>query len=110
MLKQFHSPATMSTSFLVDVTTDASVESELLDDEIPSWNSSQEGQSKIGKQLSATQQNSLQQLLNEFTDVLRDRPGKTTIMNTQLTQEQPPQYVNHHIEYHMLIERWWKLS
>ena len=69
MLKQFHSPATTSTSFL-DVTTDASVESELLDDEMPSWNSSQEGQPKIGKQLSAAQQNSLQQLLNEFADVL----------------------------------------
>ena len=77
------------------------MESELLDYDMPSWNSSQEGQPKIGKQLSAAQQNSLQQLLNEFTDVLQDRPGKTTIVEhtintgTATPVSKPPYQVPH---------------
>ena len=43
MLKQFHSPTVVDSSFLVDDTVEASVEREL-SDEILSWNSQQIGQ------------------------------------------------------------------
>ena len=80
MLKQFYSPAVVNSNFLVDDTGEASVESELLDEEIPSWNCQYKGHPKIGEQLSAIQQNTLQKLLDEFTDVLQDKPGRTTIV------------------------------
>jgi len=80
MLKHFHSPAATSSSFLVDVTAEPSVENKFLDDKIPWWKSCQDGHPKIGKQLSATQQSNLQKLLHEFADVLQDKPGRTTIV------------------------------
>ena len=51
MLKQFHSPIAVNSNFLVDETGQASVESELLDVEIPSWNSHHNGNPKTGEQL-----------------------------------------------------------
>ena len=79
MLKQFHSPTVVDSSFLVDDTVEASVEREL-SDEILSWNSQQTEQPKIGEQLSAIQQSDLQKLLDEFTDVLQFKPGRTTMV------------------------------
>ena len=78
MLKQFHSPAAVNSNFLVDETGQTSVDSELLDEEIPSWNSHHSGNPKTGEQLSELQQSNLQKLLNEFVDVLQDKPGRTT--------------------------------
>ena len=47
---------------------------------ILSWNSQQTRQPKIDKQLSAIQQSDLQKLLDEFTDVLQSKSGRTTIV------------------------------
>ena len=79
MLKQFHSPTVVDSSFLVDDTVEASVEREL-SDEILAWNSQQTGEPKIGAQLSAIQQSDLQKLLDEFTDVLQFKPGRTAVI------------------------------
>ena len=79
MLKQFHSPTVVDSSFLVDDTVEASVEREL-SDEILSWNSQQTGQPKIGEQLLAIQQSDLQKLLDEFTNVLQFKAGRTTMV------------------------------
>ena len=80
MLKQFHSSSDVHSSFLVKDIEECSTENDLPDDEIPSWNSGQNGQHKIGDQLSVSQKNELQQILNEFADVLQDKPGRTTIV------------------------------
>ena len=58
MLKQFHSPTVVDSSFLVDYTVEVSVEREL-SDKILSWNSQQTGQPKIGVQLQAIQQSDM---------------------------------------------------
>ena len=50
--------------FFVNDTEECSIENDLPDDEIPSWNSSQNGQHKIGDQLSVSQRNELQQILD----------------------------------------------
>ena len=78
MLKQFHSPTAVNSNFLVDKTGQTSVENELLDEEIPSWNSHHNGNSKTGKRLSELHQSNLRKLLNEFVDVLQDKPGSTS--------------------------------
>ena len=78
MLKQFHSPTAVKSNFLVDETGQTSVESELLDEEIPSWNSHHSGNPITGEQLSELQQSNLHKLLKEFVDVLQDKPGRTT--------------------------------
>ena len=72
MFKQFHSPTAVNLNFLVDETAQTSVESELLEEEIPSWNSHHNGNLKTGEQLSELQLSNLQKLLNEFefVDVL----------------------------------------
>ena len=80
MLKQFHSSSDAHSSFLVKDIEECSMENDLPDDEIPSWNSGQNGQHKIGDQLSVSQRNELQQILDEFADVLQDKPGRTTIV------------------------------
>ena len=56
MLKQFHSPTAVHSNLLVDETGKTSVEIELLDEEIPSWNSQHNGNPKTGEQLSESQQ------------------------------------------------------
>ena len=80
MLKQFHCSTDENSSFLVSDTGESSAENEVPDDEIPSWNSNQNGYPKIGDQLSVSQRCELQKLLDEFTDVLKDKPGRTTIV------------------------------
>ena len=80
MLKQFHSSSDVHSSFLVRDMEECGIENDLPDDGIPSWNSGQNGQPTIGKQLSVSQRNELQQTLDEFTDVLQDKPGRTTIV------------------------------
>ena len=55
MLKQFHSSTDVNSSFLVSDTGESSAENEIPDDEIPSWNSDQNGHPKIGDQLSVSQ-------------------------------------------------------
>ena len=97
----------MDSSFLVDDTVEASVEREL-SDEILSWNSQQTGQPKIGEQLSAIQQSDLQKLLDEFTDVLQFKPGRTTMVehtiNTRTARpvHLPPYRVPH--AYREMVE------
>ena len=59
MLKQFHSSSDVHSSFLVRGMEECGIENDLPDDEIPSWNSGQNGQPKIGKQLSVSQRNEL---------------------------------------------------
>ena len=78
MLKQFHSPVAVKSNFLVDETGQTSMESKLLDEEIPSWNSHRNGNIKTGEQLSELQQSDLKKLLSEFGDVLQDKPGSTS--------------------------------
>ena len=78
MLKQFHSPTAAHSNLLVDEAGQTSVESELLDEEIPSWNSRHNGNPKTGEQLLESQQSNLQKLLKEFVDMLQDKPGRTT--------------------------------
>ena len=78
MLKQFHSPTAVNSNVLVDETGQTSVGSELLDEEIPSWNSHHNGNPKTGEQLSGLQQSNMWKLLNEFVDVLQDKPGRTS--------------------------------
>ena len=75
MLKQFHSSSDVHSSFPVRDMEKCGIENDLPDDEIPSWNSGQNGQPAIGKQLSVSQSKELQQTLDEFTDVLQDKPG-----------------------------------
>ena len=107
MLKQIYSPTVVDSSFLVDDTVEASVEREL-SDEILSWNSQQTGQIKIGKQLSAIQQSDLQKLLDEFTDVLQFKPGRTTIVEHTISTATarpvclPPYRVSH--AYREMVE------
>ena len=55
MLKQFHSSTDVNLSLLVNDTGESSAENEVPDDEIPSWNSDQNGHPKIGDQLSVSQ-------------------------------------------------------
>ena len=50
MLKQFHSSSDVHSSFLVKDIEECGIENDLPDDEIPSWNSGQNGQPTIGKQ------------------------------------------------------------
>ena len=80
MLKQFHSSNDVNLSLLVNDTGESSAENEVPDDEIPSWNSDQNGHPKIGDQLSVSQRSELQNILDEFADVLQDKPGRTTIV------------------------------
>ena len=80
MLKQFHSSSDVNSSFLVNDTGESSAENEVPDDEIPTWNSDQNGHPKIGDKLSVSQRSELQNILDEFTDVLRDKPGRTIIV------------------------------
>ena len=80
MLKQFHSSTDVNLSLLVNDTGKSSAENEVPDDEIPSWNSDQNGHPKIGDQLSVSQRSELQNILDEFADVLQDKPGRTTIV------------------------------
>ena len=83
MLKQFHSPIAVNSNFLVDDTRQTSVESELLDEEIPSWNNHHSGNPKTGEQLSVLQQRKLWKLLSEFVDVLQDKPDSiSTVEHT----------------------------
>ena len=67
-------------SLLVNDKGESSAENEVPDDEIPSWNSDQNGHHKIGDQLSVSQRSELQNILDEFADVLQDKPGRTTIV------------------------------
>ena len=56
------------------------MESELLDEEIPSWNSHHNGNPNTGEQLSELQLSNLRKLLSEFVDVLQDKPGRTSVV------------------------------
>ena len=78
MLKQFHSPIAVNLNFLVDEKGPTSVESELLDEKIPSWNSHHNGNPKTREQLSELQQSNLWKLLSEFVHVLQDKLGSTS--------------------------------
>ena len=75
MLKQFHCSSDVYSSFLIKDTEKCSTKNDVQDDEIPSWKSGQNGQSKIGDQFSVSQRNEFQQTLDEFTDVLQGKPG-----------------------------------
>ena len=93
-LKQFHSPSVVNSNFLVDDTGQTSVESELVEEEIPSWNTQHNDNPKTGEQLSELQQSNLWKLLNEFFDVLQDKPGKTsTVEHTIDTGTANPVYL-----------------
>ena len=56
------------------------MESELLDEKIPSWNSHHNGSPKTGEQLSELQPSNLRKLLSEFVNVLQDKPGSTSVV------------------------------
>ena len=108
MLKQFHSSTDENSSFLVSDTGESSAENEVPDDEIPSWNSDQNGYLKIGDQLSMSQRCESQKLLDEFTDVLKDKPGRTTIVEHTINTDManpvclPPYRVPH--AYREMVE------
>ena len=101
MLKQFHSPITVNSNFLVDETGQTSLESELLDEEIPSWNNHHSSNPKTREQLSELQQSNLRKLLSGFVDVLQDNPGSistvehTTDTGTASSIRLPPYRVPH---------------
>ena len=107
MLKQFHSSSDVHSSFLVKDIEECSTENDIPDNEIPSWNSSQSGQHKIGDQLSVSERNELQQILD---DVLQDKPGRTTIVEHTINTgtanpvRLPPYRVPHAYRYMVELE------
>ena len=55
------------------------IPSEDSDEEVPLWNDAGNGTPTIGEQLTEQQRSELQSLLTEFEDVLKSKPGRTTL-------------------------------
>ena len=86
MLRKWHPPAE-SAYWAEDVTDE-------LDNEIPTWDGGPtytEGGPVMGDQLDPTQKGELQQLLEGYPEVVRDRPGRTTLAEHHIhTGTSPP--------------------
>ena len=74
MLRQWHRPS--QTSYLVEV-----VHEEEGDEDIPLWDG---GEADTQPVISREQKRELHSLLEEFSDVLKDEPGRTTIAEHSL--------------------------
>ena len=79
MLKQWHTPT--HTNYLTEEVDD--------EEDVPVWNEDAgvEAQPTVGEQLSDDQQEQLQGLLQEFTDVMRNEPGRTTLAEHRIETE-----------------------
>ncbi|KAL5516317.1 hypothetical protein EMCRGX_G001610 [Ephydatia muelleri] len=55
------------------------------EEEIPEWRGGGEGDSKVGDRLSEAQRGQLEELLTEFGDVMSNNPGRTTVVEHQVT-------------------------
>ena len=54
--------------------------SEVADEEIPDWISSESSQPTLGRQLSQTEKEDMRNILEEFKDVMQGKLGQTTMM------------------------------
>ena len=96
MLHQWHRPS--HTSYLAEEV----VHEEDDDEDIPLWDGGEsDTQPVINKELSSEQKRELENLLKEFSDVLKDEPGRTTIAEHTLETgaatpiRQPPYRLPH---------------
>ncbi|KAL5516790.1 hypothetical protein EMCRGX_G002203 [Ephydatia muelleri] len=55
------------------------------EEEIPEWRGGGEGDSKVRDQLSEAQRGQLEELLTEFGDVISNNPGRTAVVEHQVT-------------------------
>ena len=55
------------------------------EEEILEWRGGGEGDSKVGDRLSEAQRGQLEELLTEFGDVMSNNPGRTTVVEHQVT-------------------------
>ena len=55
------------------------------EEEIPEWRGGGEGDSKVRDQLSKAQRGQLEELLREFGDVMSNNPGRTAVVEHQVT-------------------------
>ena len=78
MLREFHMPKVFDNCWTKEVSREGQ------DDGIPVWNECPHGQLTMGKELDKAQQKQLQGLLEEFADVLKDRPGKTELVEHRI--------------------------
>ena len=75
--------------------------SEVVDEEIPDWRSSESSQSTLGRQLSQIEKADMCNILEEFKDVMQDKPGQSTLMELQFTQDLLEQLDLQHIAFHI---------
>ena len=54
-------------------------EEEETDSDIPTWNENSAGEPSIGEQLSEDQVTRLKELLDNYSDVMRRKPGRTSM-------------------------------
>jgi hypothetical protein len=61
----------------------------------------------IGKSLTIAQRNELRKLLHSFDSIIRDSPGRTTLVDQIITGDTPPrlQHDYLYIVFHMRIEK-----
>ena len=55
------------------------------EEEIPEWRGGGEGDSKVGDRLSEAQRGQLEELLTEYGDVMSNNPGRTAVVEHQVT-------------------------
>ena len=80
MLKLFHCLTENTEISLWVEEQSGESDNDMLEDTVPAWTEQQSGQPTIGSQLRSNQQSQLQQLLEEFTDVLQSKPGRTSLV------------------------------
>ena len=78
MLREFHIPKVFDNCWTEEVSREGQ------DDDIPVWNECPHGQPTMGKELDKAQHEQLQALFEEFADVLKDRPGKTELVEHRI--------------------------
>ena len=80
MLKKFRVRKPIETSFLVE----SESAEDINDLDVLLWNDSPEGQATLGEQLDPMKREQLQQVLNEFADVVQNKPGRTAMMEHRI--------------------------
>ena len=79
MLRQWHTP--VATSFFAEGAEDEDEE----DNDFPEWRPSGAKEPQLGEQLTVAQRKELATLLENFQNVLHNRPGRTTLIEHQIT-------------------------
>ena len=80
MLKEFRVRKPVESSYWVE----SDIAEDIDDSDVLRWNGSPEGQPSLGEQLDTTRRKQLQQLLEEFADVIRNKPGRTALMEHRI--------------------------